>query len=443
MSSGSVKRGFFFLLLVFVLANLGTACSDAADHPSPDVPATIDVAAKVIDLSTLPLVAGAKPIQQGRIAGLTYTAPGTVKSAYEFHRKQLLDRKWKGLPGGYVSDETSNATFARDGFLLSLMVFPSGKDGAMVTITNHGNVKLDKLPLPPGTKPLFAGPVSAMFVTESPVKQTAEACSKALLDKGWQPYGVAGDQQFFKQNAIRLSAFITAASAQGGKTVIQYSTELMSADLPAPADAMQLSYSDSPAQLSFDTVAAQKEIADFYRKTLGKTGWKATTDEPIKIDFRHELIFRNPSKEMLTLQLTDVEGKSRILLRYQTAAEIAELDKQFKEAMARKKADANKPLPKLAVAIPTAAVELKQDKKRIEFKLPAGKAKSIVESWRKQFVKDGWKEGTAVVEDMAGSISFDKGDQHLTLTYTNTGFLPAEITLQATGLELEKAAEKE
>ena len=68
----------------------------------------------------------------------------------------------------------------------------------------------------------------------------------------------------------------------------------MSADLPAPADAQQLQYADVNAQLFFDTGATQQEIADFYRKAMGKSGWKATTDSPIKIDFKHEMIFRNP-----------------------------------------------------------------------------------------------------------------------------------------------------
>ncbi|MCC6125493.1 MAG: hypothetical protein IT426_11055 [Pirellulales bacterium] len=443
MSVHPNRRRFFFSLFLVLIPFAGVAFSRAADKPSGS-PATAAEAAKVIDLSTLPLAAGAEKPPIRRIAGLTYQAPGTVKKAYEFHRKQLLERKWKELPGGYASDQSSNGAFARDGFTLSLMVFLSGKaDEAYVTIMNHGNVKLDKLPLPAGAKPLYAGPASAMFVAETPVKETAEACKKLLLAEGWQPYGAAGDTHFFKKNAVALSAFITTAPAQGGKTSIQYGTSLMSVDLPAPAETLQLKYSDAPTQLSFDSAATQQEIVDFYRKTLGRSGWKATADAPIKIDFRHELIFRNPGKDLLTLEMSEVEGKSRVLLKYQTAAEVAEIGRLAKAELARRNAEADKPLPKLTVAIPSEATEIERSKNRLEFKLPAGKAKAVVESWRKQFGKDGWKETVAAMEDVAGSISFDKGDRHLALIYSDTGFLPAEITLQATGVEFERAAEKQ
>jgi hypothetical protein len=296
--------------------------------------------------------------------------------------------------------------------------------------------------LPPKAKSLYAGPVSTISVAETPVKETAEACKKLLAAAGWQPYGTAGDTQFFKQNAVRLTAFISAAPAQGGKTSIQYSTELMSADLPAPADALQLQYADVNAQLFFDTNATQQEVADFYRKAMGKSGWKATTDAPFKIDFKHEMIFRNPKMDMLTLEMSEVEGKTRVLLKWQSAAEVAELEKLAKAEIERRKAEKNKPLPKLSVSIPAEAAEIEQAKNRIEFKIAAGKAKAIVEAWRKQFGKDGWKEAVAALDDMAGTISFDKDGQHLTLIYSDTGFLPAEITLQATGVELEKAVEQ-
>jgi hypothetical protein len=421
----------------------------AAESPS-NAPATVAEAAKAIDLSTLPLVKDAEKPQQCRVAGLSYKAPCTVKNAFEFHRKQLLDRKWKELPGGYASDQSSNATFARDGFSLSLTVFSAGKSAgnaaeeASVTIANHGNVKLDKLPLPAGAKPMFAGPVSAMYVTDKSVKETAESCKKLLLAQGWRPYGTAGETQFFKQNAVRLSAYITAAPAQGGKTMLTYSTEQMSADLPAPDDATNLQYADVTRQLFFDSGESQRETADFYRKILKKTGWQATTDTPIQIDFKRELIFRNPGMDMLTLEMTDVEGKTRVLLKLQSAAEVAELERLAKAEIERRKAEENKPLPKLSLPIPAAATEVERDKNRIEFKLPAGKAKAVIEGWRKQFGKDGWKEEAVAMEDMAGTISFNKDNQHLSVIYSDTGFLPAEITLQATGIELEKAtAEKE
>lgn len=428
------------MIRILIVAVFFGITGDYIINAAETLPATVAEAVKVIDLRTLPLMVGAEPPQHRNVAGLSYTAPGTVKSVFEFHRKQLLGNKWKELPGGYVSDQAANATLARDGFSLSISVFPAGKVGAVsVTIINHGNVKLSNLPVPPGVKPFFGGPVSASYITETSKEQTADACRKLLLAKGWQPYGMAGDVLFFKQNAVRLAARISTAPAQGGKTVVDYSTELMSADLPAPADTIGLQYADVNTQLFFDVTTGKQEIIDFYRPTLAKAGWEATTENPIKIDFKNVLIFRNPIKDMLTLEMSDVDGKTRVLLKYQSAAEVAEIEQRIKANFERQKAEENKPLPKLVVALPTGATNLQQAKNRIEFQLPAGKARAAVEAWQKQLAKDGWKEKVSVIEDMAGSISFTKGSQDISVTYSDTGFLPAEVTVHATNVELELA----
>jgi hypothetical protein len=452
MPTNSTSRG----LPIIVLSVFSFAITARAAGAPPDVPATVAAAAKAIDLSTLPLVAGTEAVPHRGVATLSYAAPGTVKKVFGFHRKQLLDGKWKELPGSYISDESSSATFARDGFTLSFSVSSAGNDGkAGVMIMNHGNVKLDKLPVPKGAKLTYGGPVVAHFTADTSVDESTEACRKLLLAAGWQPYGTAVGMQFYKQNAVRLTAFISAAPALGGKTAIQYSTEMMSADLPAPAEVEKLDYSDSPAQLYFETAISPKDLADFYRKALEKFGWKATTESLIDTDNKHELIFRNPGKEMLTLEVTEFTGKNRAVLRHLSAPDVVELDKQFAELKARKKleqeqaaqaakkAEKDNAPPKLSVAIPAGATEIEQTKDHLKFKLPAGKAKAAVEAYRKQFGKDGWKETTAVLENMAGSVLFNKEKQHLTLTYSDTGFLPTEVILDGMGVEFEKAAEKQ
>jgi hypothetical protein len=188
------------------------SCSSNAGDSPPGSPATVVEAARVWNLATFPLMDGAEHPQYRNVAGLSYNVADTVKNIFEFQSKQLAEQKWKELPGGYVTDQSASTVFTRDGFSLSLMVIPIGMKGiANVTITNHGNVPLDKLPVPSDATPSYAGPVVAMFVTNTPVAQTLETCRKLLLAKGWQPYGTAGDSLFFKQNAVRLTATIASA----------------------------------------------------------------------------------------------------------------------------------------------------------------------------------------------------------------------------------------
>jgi hypothetical protein len=456
-------RSWIPTLCICLLGTLVASCSNAAP-PTNNVtaanvpaaaavsanasPATVAEAARVLDLSTLPLAEKAQEPNRRNLAGLSYQAAGDVLSVFEFHRRQLIERKWRESPGAYVTAESASATFQKDGYATSLMVSPISEPGmAHVNLLQHGNAPLDKLPLPAGAKPLYQGPASAMFVADAPVKETAAACRKLLLEKGWQPYGVAGDSLFFKQNAVRLTAFITAAPAQGGKTAITYSSELMSVDLPAPADTIGLQYSDQTSQLMFDTPAAQSEVDKFYRQAMSPAGWKATLDKPIQIDHKEVVIFRNPQKDMLTLEMYEVEGRNRISLKHQTKAEVDELDSladAYREKIkAEQNARKNKTLPQVSVALPVGLKELQQTKSSIEFKVAAGQAKPIVAAWRKQFGADGWKEQVIAWEDMVGTVLFGQGDQQITAIFSDTGFLPAEVTLSATGAEFAAAPTKE
>jgi hypothetical protein len=140
-------------------------------------------------------------------------------------------------------------------------------------------------------------------------------------------------------------------------------------------------------------------------------------------------------------------------LRFQNAAEIAELDRRIKEeapklraaaeAKAAKEAaelaEKNK-VPKIAVALPADAKDVKQTKDEIKFTVGKGKAKAAVESFRAQLRDAGWKEDVASMAAMAGTLSFSKENgQSVTVTYSDTGFMPSEVTVSAFRAELEAA----
>ena len=81
-------------------------------------------------------------------------------------------------------------------------------------------------------------------------------------------------------------------------------------------------------------------------------------------------------------------------------------------------------------------------KTNLEFKLGTGQAKSYVESLRDGLVKDGWKSDASSLSDQAGVVVLSKGKERLTLTinYTDTGFLPTEISISSIGAELEQSS---
>jgi len=423
-----------------------TAAATARQEP-PRPPATVDEARAVFDLAAIPLADGAEKPGERSLANLFYACKASAADAFAFHREQLLQAGWKELPGGYTSAESSNGTFARDGYLLSLSV--SGGQGAPgesatnVFIVNHGNVDTTRLPVPDGAKPFYQAPVSTAYITEKPVEEIAAAVRKLLMEQGWQPYGAAGDQQFYKQNAIRLSANVSSAPAQDNKTVITFSTELMSADIPAPAEFLDAQYSDSTKTLAFDTSESIEAVAKYYVEKLGKSGWTPTTEKPLEIDWKRVLIFRNEAKDLMELEAHEVDGKTRATVEFQTAAEVAEMDRLVKAEQERlrreREAEENKPKPTVAIAVPEGAENVELDETELKFNVANGQAAAAYEAIRRQLIADGWEEEQETKDANLGHASLRKDEHSVTVTFVETGILPSEVTVSGFGVQVLKA----
>src|SRR5262245_22795958 len=288
---------------VFACGAKNGAANETSSEGSIKTPATVEQAAKVLDLSTFPRMDGAKSAESRHVANLSYVAPGDAKKALEFNRKAFVEKGWKELPNSSITDDSASAMFARDGFIVALSVIPFGKTGLSVRLQNLGNMKPGKLPLPPGTKVVYQGDPTAMYTTDAAVPATADAIRNLFVAQGWVPYGKAGDSDYFKQNAIVAMSTVSSAPAQGGKTMIQYSTQLISSDIPAPQGVDDLRYVDEPPELTFATTASQEAIADSFRRTAASAGWKSTMDKLVDVDEKPTMIFRNPGKDMLTLSM--------------------------------------------------------------------------------------------------------------------------------------------
>jgi hypothetical protein len=62
-----------------------------------------------------------------------------------------------------------------------------------------------------------------------------------------------------------------------------------------------------------------------------------------------------------------------------------------------------------------------------------------VEGWQRQYVSAGWKEQTSVLQDVAETILRTNGSKTLTILYTDVGFMPAEVSIDATGIKLQRS----
>jgi len=402
-----------------------------------DEPATVESARAVLDLSRFPVPDGAEAPTRRRPAALAYEAPGTVADAFAHVQKRLKDGGWEEQPGGYASEQAASGVYEKEGFRVSVTVFAGSKPGkTSVAIQNHGNLSDESTPKPDGAEPFFTTPVGTSYLVPGDAASVADQVRGRLLQLGWEPYGEAGDVRYYKRNAVRLGVRSVAAPAQGGKTMVAYSAELMSADLPAPPEASRVQYADATTELSFDAKRDPAELFAFYRGRLGDAGWKPTAATPTRDRGGDSLMFLNDAKDLLTLEIRPVDGLSRGRLRHRSAAEVA----AALEANSRPQARPEAPAPGLVatVRLPDGSRGVEASPKRIAFKQAAGRGRPAAQEIAGRLKAAGWRENVAALEGPAGAVSLAKEKASLLISYTDVGLGDAELTIDAVGVELKR-----
>jgi hypothetical protein len=295
----------------------------------------VEEAAAAMDLSTLPLAPGAEDLKMRRVDWLEYQVflgRGNLQAVFDFQRKTLTDRGCQEIaePTHGISTDTF---FRKDGFFISVTVFSADEPGrVLVRLKNHGNVNLAKLPVPKGAERRDSYPTITTFVCDAPQAETTAEVRKLLLDAGWQPYGKRGDWLRFKKNAVLLEARVQTRKSEQGKTFIDFTSELLSADLPAPPAAEQIYYDDEYKRLRAQAVGTPDAVLAFYKQLLPPADWQPTTDSRVVDKWNRSksvMIFRNPAQDRLTLTMRDLENnKTDLDLKHHTAAEAEEADRR-------------------------------------------------------------------------------------------------------------------
>ncbi len=441
------KVELHFILSLLVVGQLALNCNVTWAQTKTTGPATALQAAAVLDLTQFEAVNPDEKQNAEVIARQSYLSHGKITEIGKKIQANFKKAGCKELDGTNLTDAYGSAMFQKQGFTFSLSLIPSKPGDVLVSITNHGNVDLKSIPVPNGSTQLYAFPTTIAYVSPLSVAETNKECRKLLLDKGWEMFGETEVSFMVKQNAVQLQVMASEAPAQGNKTVIQMSSEQLSADLPAPPYNGFLQYSDTTGGMLFDSDKSQEDLVTYFKQALGKWKWESTTEKPIRIDFRDHLIFRNPSKEYLELQFYEVEKKTRVDLKYQTAKQFAEEEKRaeeyIKEEKKKREAEMKKKEnpDKIAIASPSNAKLDKHDDKSLEFSTDTGKAKASLTAWIKDMEKDGWKLKKIVDEKVAGEYELSKDESQLRLSFLDPGFIPGSISMRISGnykLELKK-----
>jgi hypothetical protein len=485
-----------------------SAKSAAAAAKADNVePATVETAVKVLDLSKIPVPPNAKSTDDRHVGGLTYEVPADPKTAFEFHRSQLLKDGWKELPGGSADTSYSNAMFSKGGFTLSCTASANGLQGAdaasYVSLMNLGNVPLKSLPVVKDAKSLFANEATAMYVTELSVPAATDQVMELLKKSGWEFYGRndVSDQQkhlTVRKNAVQVSVMISTAPAQDNKTSIMFSSSLLPAEIPLPENATQSHFVSQTKTLNFQSPTGFLELAAFYQLKLAPEGWMATTEElnMMQDDFGRPIalqVFRNPAKDMITLNMQERDGLSDVTVRHQTLEEVKDEEKRGREAAQqlvakraeqekldaqnRKKAEmefaekdaefdalansliadalsggAGKPKAAkkksndksvassddaVAVKVPVGTKVQQSSDNVLKLSVRGGKGKATAEFILGHLKADGWKAEDSDLDKTSGNVQLKRDRQRLTLTYVDTGLTDVNLMLIGISANLE------
>jgi hypothetical protein len=293
------------LLLAFLLVFASTAMAQDLATPKPEQ------AAKVIDLRTLKLPEGTVQPANRSLAALFFSAKGEPKAAYEFFQKQMSERGWKEL-NQFSSPQSSSSTFIKDGYHVSFFAMKDtskkDSDAIRIQMTNMGNLDSRKLPVPEKSRAIISGPMSVHYLCEEMTQDDGKKIMREkLLALGWKPYGQAADCQFFQKDGIRLEMYVTKSPSQNNKTAVRYASRLMSVEVPAPAEARLVNYSDAPAGLMVVTAGKVPETTAFYTKELEKLGWKP--GKPTTVNYLEEQEFTRGDE---TLKVTYQQVKNEV-----------------------------------------------------------------------------------------------------------------------------------
>jgi hypothetical protein len=432
-----------FLCPALVVPGLPAAFGQPAEKADSRVP-TFAEALKVLDLTQFPLVNPVGNPNSVVPAGQSYLAMGSVVDVAKQLIQQFQKEQWKELPGVMITEAYASGNLTKQGYIVSLGVFPGSEAGtATVNIRNHGNLVLKNLPLPAGVQPLYAVDISGAWTTDSSVADTEAKCRKVLAADGWTAYGDVVGGFFVRKNAMLLSVSVSESPAQQGKTVIQMNPSLMSIDLPVPENAERIQYADGARSITWETPSDLPAVVEFLKTSLAPQEWKATTENAIAIDFRDHLIFRNPEGDLLEAEMDEVDGKTTVFVHFSTAAEVARLDASAKEQAAKmkqKQEQENRNIT-VIVALPKGAKIDSQDDQEIELITATGGAKKVADQLVRYFTEREWTSEVLASEKQLGEITLKKDDLTLQISWVDPGFIDGSVTLSASGrivLEQEK-----
>jgi hypothetical protein len=317
---------------------------------------------------------------------------------------------------------------------------------------------LGPLPQPEGAEVILQDQTGQLlYFVSGEVASTVKFVRQELAALGWQEYRPPHSQQAndpehvpltFKKEGQGLSAYISTVADQPGKVSVQYSPIELALDLPAPADAADIEFSDAQIYLGFSSSASPETVAAYYRQALPEQGWAEMTDLSQVEAEQATLFFTNDKAQLVVhLSVTQSDGQSKVVLEAASAEAVAALSEPSEvedeaEAeptpTAETTADAGAAGALSDIPVPDGAqnVQYEPDLGQITYTSSEDIA-TLADFYREELPAQGWveEEIVAMVQDTLGSLQFNQGEASLSLTIFKLGN-ETDVTISVDGLAM-------
>jgi hypothetical protein len=223
--------------------------------------------------------------------------------------------------------------------------------------------------------------------------------------------------------------FKVAAStdpAQGNKTVFSYSTELLSAELPAPRWAEETTYDDATLTLRFESIIDRASSARSFYQFLQGLGWESTTRGPVEKVHAHSLSFFHKRRGKLTVEITEGDKGSRTVMSLQTPAELRVLDGLPQTPVVR-------------VKVPAEAKNVRADEGEVYFEVAPNNGYAAAGAIETSLRGAGWTQDPEIIEREGHIKHLMKDDGSIRIVYLDPRVInPASVSVSASGVKLEE-----
>jgi hypothetical protein len=446
------------LLLAFSTASLA----------APPDPKATRKSLESLDFAQLEIPEGFE-LQQASTATAVFTASHKVKPAFEAIAGSLSKKGWEdqqAFAGRQIMEEFASAQFKNGEFTLSVAV-SSIAGQTQVVLNNHGNLDTRKVPRPQGAKPDFEERFTSIYTVPGSVQQAVQSCRQKLAAEGWQEYMAPGTTNpedperavlEFRYGPLNLNVYITIAPAQGGKTSLQYTAQLLADELPWPADVARAEFSPTALELAATTEKPVDELVKFYGAELKGLGWTADAGWMIVDDDSADLIFRDDREKLIRLKLSSSNEGTRIEVESISLADFRELSganelPTITRARPGQPAQPTEPSPPVASESHASAraLPLPPNARKVEYDADASEITFTSESsttelarfFRDKLVGHGWEEEAlaSVITAQVASLNLTgKDEADLSITMINLGLGGGtEVTISVDGLSFAEA----